>query len=212
MGAPPTTVGQGMFYNCASGFTIYYSPENAAQWAPNGETTWTEPVTNGLTYNILPLPTKPQLLGAQAYTDGSKFRFAFEVDVSDLQAALVPGDTLEIGYLARSKTNYDADTSKALNSYTLPIITWTAEMDAAETGTALKDILYTAYYATGMRILEADADSMTFALILTQMTNYQDVNIVFSGYIKTSQITLRSGTKYNSITNVLAQTASVAVD
>ena len=132
--------------------------------------------------------------------------------MSDLQAALVPGDTLEIGYLARSKTNYDADTSKALNSYTLPIITWTAEMDAAETGTALKDILYTAYYATGMRILEADADSMTFALILTQMTNYQDVNIVFSGYIKTSQITLRSGTKYNSITNVLAQTASVAVD
>ncbi len=197
------------FDGCAADLVFYYSSRYAASWAPNGETTWTEPAKwgAGVVYNIAPME---QLLGAQAYTDGSKFRFAFEIDRTALQAALTPGDTLQIGYNVRSKTNYEAN--GVLNTVTLPAVTWTAAMDAAETGTALKELLYTAYYGAGMRIYSADADSLTFALVITGMSNKQSTDIVFTGFFTTPKVSMRGILKYNSVTGVLAGTASTVIN
>ena len=212
LGTPPAvdnteyiiTMKKSPFEGCATGFTIYYDGRQAAAWAPNGETTWT---AAGATYNIAPLPA---LLGAQAYTDGSKFRFAFEIDRAALQAALEPGETLQIGYNVRSKANYDNDGN--LSTVLLPAVTWTAAMDAATTGTALKELLYTAYYGAGMRIFSADADSLTFALVLTGMSDKQSTDIVFTGFFTTPKISMRGILKYNSVTGVLAGTASTVIN
>ncbi|MBR6109290.1 MAG: leucine-rich repeat protein [Clostridia bacterium] len=40
LGAPPASLGTNVFIECSSDFCIYYYPEYAHLWAPNGETTW----------------------------------------------------------------------------------------------------------------------------------------------------------------------------
>lgn len=213
LGEPPVE-SSGGFFNSASGgagpsegFCVYYPRSFKESW-PSGDA-WS-PAGSSSPYPIAPFGMDVDTMGAQAYSDGSRFRFAFDISVAGLQEELSAGDMLEIGFLVRSRANYDLD--GVLNKVTFPNITWTQDMDTAADAAELKEILYASYYDAGMRIFFAEGDSIRFVLAMGNMSAQQQTMIVFGGYAKIGTKEYRSVLKQNSIEGVLASNPSSAVE
>lgn len=198
-GVKPTSAGTNIFYNVKSGFTIYYTEENAANWTQYGAKTWN-------TYPIALAPTAPAVsvttLGAAAKLDKSAIRFGASFSFDELKA-LNAGDEICYGFKLAPVVNgslYSEQTSVGVT------ITWTAEMKAAATTEELVALMR----AAGAKVWDYDAASITFALILTGPTGttFETMPFAFEGYAELNSTPIEGIRKVNNIKDILDGVAS----
>ncbi|MDO4565603.1 MAG: leucine-rich repeat domain-containing protein [Clostridia bacterium] len=226
-------IGNGAFYSCVSltsitfegappsvsdvlpfetRVTLYYYPDYSSQWAPNGATTW-----NG--YNIAPVSATIYLLGAQAKNTGDALRFAAKISLAELKAKMANGETLTYGFYLAAKSRIAEpgvlmnDALMASNNYVLkkygsatgsPIsLNWNADYANSST-VQLVEALKTA----GFKVYDYDDDSITFVIVLTGMEGYNTNEVLVRPFVNCGDKLLFGAQKYNSVSGVLAGTAS----
>ncbi|MCL2695611.1 MAG: hypothetical protein FWE69_04735 [Clostridiales bacterium] len=173
------------------------------------------------------LPIHIENLGAAAKLNGTAIRFSATLNLTELKKLLQnDGDTLEFGWytlrmqpLTPSGATYMNADFVGSNRYQYRLnknfctqngkpIEWKAAYNAMDAA-ALKAALYgsgaydTENAATGLRIFDAQGNTLTFALSATGMAGWQDLEVCFMPFVIVNGVEYKGVMKYNCIADVL---------